>query len=76
MSKLLSVFNNKKDRVRRTIARGKILQYYARVGKVFVPDRDPKVFEGRVEVDNHADTFVAGRNCLLMGYSERLLQLS
>ena len=30
------------------------------------------VFDGRVELDTHADTFVAGRNCLLMHYTERV----
>ena len=30
------------------------------------------VYDGRVEMDTHADTFVAGRNCLLMHYTERV----
>ena len=45
------------------ISKAKIVRYYSRVGKVYLPDRNPQVFEGRMEVDNHADTFVAGRNC-------------
>jgi len=30
------------------------------------------IFDGRIELDSHADTFVAGRNCLLMHYTERV----
>ena len=29
-------------------------------------------YEGRMEVDSHADTFVAGRNCVVMHYTERV----
>ena len=54
------------------ISKAKIVRYYSRVGKVYLPDRNLQVFEGRMEVDNHADTFVAGRNCLLMNYTERV----
>jgi len=40
--------------------------------KVFASDKDAPIFEGRTELDTHADTFVAGRNCLLMHYTERV----
>ena len=54
------------------ISKAKIVRYYSSVGKIYLPDKNPQVFEGRMEVDNHADTFVAGRNCLLMNYTERV----
>ena len=52
----------------------RILRQYStrRVGKVFVPNNKQGVFDGRVEMDSHADTFVAGRNCILMHYTERV----
>ncbi len=49
------------------------IQYAARhVSKVFTASPNQGVFDGRVELDTHADTFVAGRNCLLMNYTERV----
>ena len=30
------------------------------------------VYDGRIELDSHADAFVAGRNCLVMHYAERV----
>ena len=43
------------------------------VFKVFKGDvKDPPVFDGRMEMDTHADTFVAGRNCILMKFTERV----
>ena len=43
-----------------------------RVAKAFTSHKSQKVFHGRCELDSHADTFVAGRNCLLMHYTERV----
>lgn len=54
------------------ISQIKVIKQYARVSKVFIPEKDPPIFEGRTELDTHADTFVAGRNCLLMNYTERV----
>mmetsp|Transcript_26807 Transcript_26807/g.40559 ORF Transcript_26807/g.40559 Transcript_26807/m.40559 type:complete len:200 (+) Transcript_26807:307-906(+) len=42
-----------------------------KVSKTFTPNRDIAVYEGRVELDSRAETAVAGRNCLLMNYTER-----
>ena len=43
------------------------------IGKVFKQQKpDSPVYNGRVELDSHADTFVAGRNCILMHYTERV----
>ena len=48
-------------------------QYVTRhVSKVFTATASQGVFDGRVELDTHADTFVAGRNCLLMNFTERV----
>jgi len=57
-----------------SISNVRILRQYStrRVGKVFVPNNKQGVFDGRVEMDSHADTFVAGRNCILMHYTERV----
>ena len=41
------------------------------IAKVFVSQKDVQVYEGRVELDTHADTFVAGRNCILMNYTKK-----
>ena len=30
------------------------------------------VYDGRIELDSDADTFVAGRNCVIMHYAERI----
>ena len=59
---------------RRRIHGVKVMRsYQSRVSKVFRSTNTKiDVFDGRVELDTHADTFVAGRNCLLMGYSERV----
>ena len=61
-------------RVIRKISRVRIgIQYDARhVSKVFTASPNQGVFDGRVELDTHTDTFVAGRNCLLMNYTERV----
>ena len=54
----------------------KIVQRNSRVNaKVFVPVRDSAVFEGRVEMDSHADTFVAGRNCIPLHFTERVCEV-
>ena len=42
------------------------------VSKTFVSNKEVQVCHGRCELDTHADTFVAGRNCLLMSYTERV----
>jgi len=49
-----------------SISNVRILRQYStrRVGKVFVPNNKQGVFDGRVEMDSHADTFLAGRNCI------------
>ena len=36
-----------------------------------IPKRD-KFYKGRVEMDTHADTFLAGRNCTVLNFSERI----
>ena len=47
--------------------------YKARqVNKVFTANGNPGIFDGRIELDTHADTFVAGRNCLAMHFTERI----
>ena len=56
------------------ISKIKVTQRYPaerKVSKSFTPNRNVAIWEGRVELDSHADTFVAGRNCLLMHYTER-----
>ena len=42
------------------------------VSKVFTSNKDVTIYDGRVELDTHADSFVAGRNCLVMHYTERV----
>ena len=42
------------------------------ISKTFVSTRDTPVYYGRCELDSHADTFVAGRNCIVMNYTERV----
>ena len=55
------------------ISRVKIACYKPRnVSQAFIASHKQGVFDGRVELDTHADTFVAGRNCLLMHYTERV----
>lgn len=51
---------------------GRKYQRPTAISKVFSSNKDVAVFNGRVELDSHADTFVAGRNCLLMNYTERV----
>mmetsp|Transcript_16579 Transcript_16579/g.25067 ORF Transcript_16579/g.25067 Transcript_16579/m.25067 type:complete len:243 (-) Transcript_16579:3911-4639(-) len=46
------------------------------ISKIFSSNKDVTIFDGRVEMDTHADTFVAGRNCLLMHYTERVCDVS
>ena len=43
-----------------------------RVQKVFTPIWRGNVFDGNMELDTHADTFVAGRNCTVLAYTERV----
>ena len=55
------------------ISRVKIACYKPRiVSQAFIASHKKGILDGRVELDTHADTFVAGRNCLLMHYSERV----
>ena len=42
------------------------------VSQAFVSSSKQAVYDGRVELDTHADTPVAGRNCLLMHFTERV----
>lgn len=42
------------------------------VGKVFAPQAQVPIYEGRSELDTHVDTFVVDRNCLLMHYTGRV----
>ena len=59
---------------RRYICGMQVTRYYPRkVAKVFKKSSfKTAVFDGRCELDTHADTFVAGRNCILMHYTERV----
>ena len=47
-------------------------RYERRVSKSFVTRQDSTVHHGRCELDSHADTFVAGRNCTVLHYTERI----
>jgi len=57
----------------------KVTKYYraSRVqSKVYKEDsKMPAVYDGRMELDSHGDTFVTGRNCLLLQYSEQICDL-
>ena len=59
---------------RRYICGMQVTRYYPRkVAKVFMKSSlKTAMFDGRCELDSHADTFVAGRNCILMHYTERV----
>ena len=51
----------------------KVTRRYSQVcSKAFSHKQGPKIYDGRMELDSHADTFVAGRNCMLMHYTERV----
>ena len=39
-------------------------------------DNDEDIFVGRTEMDSHADTIVAGRNTLLLAYTDRVCEVS
>ena len=58
----------------RMVSRVKVgVQYAARhISKIFTAETNRGIFDGRIELDTHADTFVAGRNCLVLGYTERV----
>ena len=45
---------------------------YRTIAKTFVLTSDMPVFFGRCELDIHANTFVAGQNCLPMHFMERV----
>ena len=54
----------------------KIVKRSSRVNaKVFVPVPDAAIFEGKLELDSHADTFVAGRNCIPLHFTERVCEV-
>ena len=42
------------------------------ISKNFVISKNDNFFNGRVELDTHADTFLAGRNCTVMHFTERM----
>ena len=68
----MSIFTNAYKR-EYGVYRVKVYRHYQRqVGKVFTPDRNSGTFDGRVDLDSHADTFVAGRNCLCLSFTERV----
>ena len=49
------------------------MRYQARnISKVYKGQTNTPVYNGRVELDSHADTFVVGRNCLIMHYTKRV----
>ena len=59
----------------RSVCGMQITRYYLarKVSKVFKgATRGSPGYEGRCELDSHADTFVAGRNCTLLHYTERV----
>ena len=43
-----------------------------RISRINQQSSSNGVYDGRIELDSHADTFVAGRNCLVMHYTERV----
>ena len=59
----------------RALARVKVACQYAtrHVNKVFT-GQDPKnpIYNGRLELDSYAGTFVAGRSCTIMSFTERI----
>ena len=70
--KLICPAHKKKTPTRRVNKISVTKQYVPQCSKVFKKGSDQDVFQGRVEMDSHADTFIAGRNCLLMHYTERV----
>ena len=48
------------------------MRYVYRVSKAFRSEPDKVRQHGRFELDSHADTFVAGKNCTLLNYTERV----
>ena len=69
-------FGDTRSRFRKisTISKIKVACRYAarHVNKVFAANINPGIYDGRIELDSHADTFVAGRNCLVMHFTERV----
>ena len=43
-----------------------------RISRINQHSSNKGVCDGRIELDSHADAFVAGRNCLVMHYAERI----
>ena len=71
----LGYYDQPRKITRRTkLSRVKVAcQYAARhVNKVLTGQKSNPVYDGKLELDTHADTFVAGRNCTLMNISERV----
>jgi len=42
------------------------------IAKNFIIPKRDEFYKGRVEMDSHADTFLAGRNCTVLNFSERI----
>ena len=42
------------------------------ISKSFIIPKRDKFYKGRVEIDSHADTFLAGRSCTVLNFSERI----
>ena len=42
------------------------------IAKNFIIPKRDEFYKGRVEIDSHADTFLAGRNCTVLFFSERI----
>ena len=66
----LSIPRGKKKKSSARTSRVKTLN--RRISRVNHQSSHNGVYDGRVELDSHADTFVAGRNCLVMHYTERV----
>ena len=57
--------------VRRRVAGIKVMGPKV-ISKVFTRKQNANYCDGRLELDSHADTFVAGKNCQVMHYTERV----
>ena len=62
----------------RTLARVKVTcQYAVRQGKKVLTEQDPRnpIYVESLELYTHTDTFVAGRNCSVVSFSERICDI-
>ena len=61
-------------RILTTIQAIRVSRVYTRrnIAKAFKNNPEAGIYDGRVELDTHADTFVAGRNCVLMAFTEQV----